>query len=92
VNLASQLQAALVEVSRALEAGDAVAAALAGERASALSLEGMAAGARVEPEALAALLEAQARAELAAATLQQRLVLELGLSSAGRRASSAYGA
>jgi hypothetical protein len=92
VSLALELEAALAAVVVALEAGDAEAAARAGERASALGLQGMAEGARVDPEALPALLVAQARAERAAVTLRERIVRELGLSSTGRRAASAYGA
>jgi hypothetical protein len=91
VSLARELEAALNEVVAALEAGDPEAAARAGERASALGLQGMAEGARVDPEALPALRAAQARAEQAAVALRERIVRELGLSSAGRRAASAYG-
>jgi hypothetical protein len=90
VSLARQLEEALTQVAEALETGDAVAAALAAERASTLSLEGMAAGARVAPEALPALRGAQARAERLAGAVQERLVRELGLSSTGRRAATAY--
>jgi hypothetical protein len=91
VTLAQELEEALVQVATALEAGDAAAATQAGQRASALSLAAQAAGQRIPPEALPGLCAAQARAEQAAGAVRARIVGELGRSSAGRRAASAYG-
>jgi hypothetical protein len=90
VSLARRLEAALTAVAEALESGDAVAAAAASEHSARICLEGGATGERVPAEALPALLRAQARADAAARAAGERLVREMDLASAGRRATEAY--
>ena len=91
MSLARQLDLALVAVAEALEAGDAVAAAAASERASRLCLDARNAGERIPADELPLLLRAQARAEAAARVAGERIVRELDQASTGRRATEAYG-
>jgi hypothetical protein len=84
------LEEALAATATALDAGDAAAAAEASSRAARLCAELESAGVRLEPDLAARLCDLQARCQVGAAQVMERLGADLSLTARSTRAGAAY--